>query len=67
MTVTEGRMQGKEVHANGQPVHGQDGDRLTCLFKTGMVKAEGLSVEGVMQGEWRFCRGNGDPRQVGHF
>ncbi|HMO72828.1 MAG TPA: hypothetical protein PKC84_14525, partial [Paracoccaceae bacterium] len=28
---------------------------------------EGLSVEGVMQGEWRFCRENGGLWQGGNF
>lgn len=60
-------MQGKSHYANGQPVFVQAGDRLTYFFKTGLKKAEGASIDGVMQGEWRFWRETGELWQVGHF
>lgn len=60
-------MQGKTHYANGQPAFRQDGDVLTYYFKTGLKKAEGRSVEGVMQGEWRFWRETGELWQIGHF
>lgn len=60
-------MQDKTHYANGQPVFRQEGDMLTYYFKTGLKKAEGHSVEGVMQGEWRFWRETGELWQIGHF
>jgi antitoxin component YwqK of YwqJK toxin-antitoxin module len=60
-------MQGKTHYANGQPMFEQDGARLTWFFKTGRKKAEGRSMGGVMQGEWRFWRETGELWQVGHF
>lgn len=60
-------MQGKTHYANGQPVFRQDGDVLTYFFKTGLKKAEGPFIAGVMQGEWRFWRETGELWQVGHF
>lgn len=60
-------MQGKEYYKNGQRVYEQDGDRLTYFFKTGIVKAHGRSVDGVMQGQWKFYRESGDLWQVGTF
>lgn len=60
-------MQGKTRYTNGQPVFRQEGEMLTYYFKTGRKKAEGRSVDGVMQGEWRFWRETGELWQVGHF
>lgn len=60
-------MQGKTHYANGQRVFRQEGDVRTYYFKTGLKKAEGPSVEGVMQGEWRFWRETGELWQIGHF
>ncbi|WP_019562292.1 toxin-antitoxin system YwqK family antitoxin [Caldimonas manganoxidans] len=60
-------MRGKTHYANGQPVFVQTGERLTYFFKTGLKKAEGISIDGVMQGEWRFWRETGELWQVGHF
>jgi antitoxin component YwqK of YwqJK toxin-antitoxin module len=60
-------MRGKPCYANGQPAFRQDGDILTYFFRTGLKKAEGASVNGVMQGEWRFWRETGELWQVGHF
>jgi len=60
-------MQGRTHYANGQPVARQEGDTLTYFFKTGLKKAEGTSINDVMQGEWRFWRETGGLWQVGHF
>lgn len=60
-------MQDKTHYANGQPIFRQTGKTLTYFFKTGLTKAEGESVDGVMQGEWRFWRESGELWQVGHF
>ncbi len=60
-------MQDKTHYANGQPVFRQEGETLTYFFKTGLKKAQGGSIGGVMQGEWRFWRETGELWQVGHF
>ncbi|MFN4202672.1 MAG: toxin-antitoxin system YwqK family antitoxin [Tabrizicola sp.] len=60
-------MLGKTHFANGQPVFRQEGDVLTYVFRTGLKKAEGRSIGGVMQGEWRFWRETGELWQVGQF
>ncbi|QYK42406.1 MAG: hypothetical protein KF887_04585 [Paracoccaceae bacterium] len=60
-------MQGKEFYANGQRVWQQQGDTLTYFFRSGIVKAQGRWDAGVMQGEWRFYRENGDLWQIGNF
>lgn len=60
-------MQGRTHYANGQPVFRQQGDTLTYYFKTGLTKAEGASIGGNMQGEWRFWRETGELWQIGHF
>jgi len=63
----ETAMQTKTHYVNAQPVLRQDGERLTYFFKTGRTKAEGLSTDGVMQGEWRFWRETGELWQVCQF
>jgi|FEC22Drversion2_1045045.scaffolds.fasta_scaffold01622_4 hypothetical protein len=60
-------MQGKTHDANGQPAFGQKGDLLTHVFRTGLREAGGRSVDGAMQGTWRFRRETGELWQVGHF
>ncbi|MEX0742080.1 MAG: hypothetical protein WD294_02810 [Phycisphaeraceae bacterium] len=60
-------MQSKKEYANGQKVYEQEGEVLTYFFKTGIVKARGNSIDGVMEGEWVFYRESGDLWQVGHF
>ncbi len=57
----------KTHYANGQPVFQQNGETLTYFFKTGLRKAEGKSIRGEMQGEWRFWRETGELWQVGQF
>lgn len=60
-------MKAQEYYKNGQPTSEQEGDTLTYFFKTGIVKAQGKSVDGMMQGEWIFNRESGQLWQVGHF
>lgn len=60
-------MMNKKQYANGQKTYEQKGDILTYFFKDGKVKAKGHSVNGVMQGEWKFYRETGQLWQVGNF
>lgn len=57
----------KKQYANGQKTYEQQDDRLIYFFKDGKIKAEGRSIDGVMQGEWRFYRETGQLWQVGQF
>lgn len=41
-------MQDKTHYANGQPVLQEEGETLTYFFKTGLNKAQGRSIGGVM-------------------
>lgn len=52
-------------YANGQKTYEQKGDILTYFFKDGTVKATGKSINGMMQGEWKFYRATGQLWQVG--
>ena len=60
-------MKMKEHYQNGQKVYEQKGDTLTYFFKTGIIKARGKSIIGVMGGRWIFNRESGELWQVGHF
>jgi antitoxin component YwqK of YwqJK toxin-antitoxin module len=60
-------MIGEKTYKNGQIVSKLENDRLTYYFKTGIVKAEGAFLDGLMEGEWRFFREDGQLWQVGHF
>jgi antitoxin component YwqK of YwqJK toxin-antitoxin module len=60
-------MHTRTTYANGQPVFCQDGETLTYFFKTGQKKAEGASIDGVMQGTWHFWRESGEFWQEGNF
>ena len=60
-------MMQKKQYANGQKTFEQSGNRLTYFFKDGKVKAEGDSIEGLIQGEWKFYRETGQLWQVGNF
>lgn len=60
-------MMKKKEYANGQKIYEQNGDILTYFFKDGKVKAEGISINGVMEGEWKFYRESGQLWQVGNF
>ena len=60
-------MQDKSHYTNGQKIFEQKGDVLTYFYKTGKVKAQGISINGSMQGEWIFYRESGQLWQVGNF
>ena len=60
-------MMKNKQYVNGQNTYEQVGDKLTYFFKDGKVKAEGLSIKDVMQGEWKFNRESGQLWQVGNF
>jgi antitoxin component YwqK of YwqJK toxin-antitoxin module len=51
-------MKNKE-YANGQKTFEQTGDKLTCFFKNGKIKAEGFSINEIMEAEWKFYRETG--------
>lgn len=59
-------MKNKE-YINGQKTHEQIGEKLTYFYKDGKVKAEGVSINDLMQGEWKFYRESGQLWQVGNF
>ncbi len=60
-------MMKKKEYTNGQKTYEQKGNTLTYYFKDGKVKAEGISIKGVMEGEWKFYRESGQLWQVGNF
>ncbi len=60
-------MMNKKQYTNGQKTFEQKGDTLTYFFKDGTVKAYGVSINGVMQGEWKFYRETGQLWQIGNF
>jgi len=60
-------MMNKKQYTNGQKTFEQTGDMLTYFFKDGKIKAKGISVNEVMQGEWIFYRETGQLWQVGNF
>lgn len=59
-------MKNKE-YTNGQKTFEQTGDKLTYFFKNGKIKAEGLSINDIMEAEWKFYRETGQLWQVGNF
>ena len=60
-------MLGKKFYDNGQKMHELSGDILTFLYRDGKIKAEGLFVDKLMEGEWKFYRETGQLWQVGNF
>jgi antitoxin component YwqK of YwqJK toxin-antitoxin module len=60
-------MMNKKQYTNGQKTFEQVGDMLTYFFKDGKIKAHGISINGIMQGEWRFYRETGQLWQIGNF
>ena len=60
-------MMNKKLYTNEQKTFEQVGDTLTYFFKDGKIKAKGISINGVMQGEWKFYRKTGQLWQVGNF
>ncbi len=57
----------KKAYSNGQKTSEQAGDKLTYFFKDGKIKAEGISIKGIMEGEWKFYRETGVLWQIGNF
>ncbi len=60
-------MKASQQYVNGQPVSRQDGDMLTYFFKTGIIRARGKYIGGIMEDEWIFNRESGALWQVGNF
>jgi antitoxin component YwqK of YwqJK toxin-antitoxin module len=60
-------MMKNKQYVNGQKTYEQAGNKLTYFFKDGKIKAEGISRNDVMQGEWKFYRESGQLWQVGNF
>jgi antitoxin component YwqK of YwqJK toxin-antitoxin module len=59
-------MKNKE-YSNGQKTFEQTGEELTYFFKNGKIKAKGISINRIMEGEWKFYRETGQLWQVGNF
>ena len=57
----------KKNYTNGQQVYEQNGDILTYFYKSGVVKAVGSFVNGLMEGEWRFFLKTEQLCQIGNF
>jgi len=57
----------KKNYSNGQKVFEIVGDRLTYFYKNGILKAEGLYINDLMEGEWKFYRETGQLWQIGNF
>jgi len=60
-------MMKNKAYSNGQKTFEQVGKELTYFFKNGKTKAEGVSINGIMEGEWKFYRETGQLWQVGNF
>ena len=60
-------MMKNKSYSNGQKTFEQVGEELTYFFKNGKIKAEGISINGIMEGEWKFYRETGQLWQVGNF
>jgi len=60
-------MQDKTHYTNGQKIYEQIGDVLTYFYKNGHLKAQGISINGTMQGKWVFWRETGQLWQIGNF
>ena len=60
-------MMKNKAYSNGQKTFEQVGEELTYFFKNGKMKAQGISINGIMEGEWKFYRETGQLWQVGNF
>ncbi len=56
-----------DEYVNGQKTYEFVGNKLIYYYKNGNIKAEGISENGLMQGEWIFYRETGQLWQVGNF
>jgi antitoxin component YwqK of YwqJK toxin-antitoxin module len=54
-------------YKNGQIISEQTGDQLTYFYKNGKIKAQGTSINNIMEGKWTFYRETGQLWQIGHF
>jgi len=54
-------------YANGQKTYEFVGNKLIYYYKNGNIKAEGISKNDLMQGEWRFYRETSQLWKVGNF
>ena len=52
-------MMKNKTYSNGQKTFEQVGEELIYFFKNGKIKAEGISMNGIMEGEWKFYRETG--------
>ena len=57
----------KKLYTNGQPVYEKIGDKLIYYYKNGKVKAQGLFISNLMEGEWIFYRETGQLWQIANF
>ena len=57
----------KKVYSNGQDVYKMEGDYLCYYYKDGNIKAKGLYINNLMEGEWKFFTETGIIWQVGSF
>ena len=57
----------EDSYTNGQKITEQKGVTLTYYFEDGTIKAQGKSVNGIMQDKWIFNKKEGYLWQVGHF
>jgi antitoxin component YwqK of YwqJK toxin-antitoxin module len=60
-------MMKNKQYVNGQKTYELVGNKLTYFFKDGKVKAEGVAINDLMQGEWKFYRESAQLWQIGHF
>ncbi len=56
-----------KTYANGQKTYELKDHKMTVFFKNGLVKAQGLLENNLMEGEWMFYRNSGELWQIGHF
>ena len=47
-------MMKNKAYSNGQKTFEQEGEKLSYFFKNGKIKAEGISINGIMEGDWKF-------------
>lgn len=60
-------MMNKKQYVNGQKTYEKAGTKLIYFFKDGKIKAQGISINDLMQGEWKFYRESGALWQIGNF